>query len=173
MEEAEFDAIINKTRLNPTNREAARLHFVQNMKQIEVAAAVGISRQRMNQVVDTFEAAADKYRKEQANPQVEGKELVAVLDASFAMAVKSARQSLGDDVQIQSPKDGINAVGQVIARTDYHLVQSLGRDAVMVHDLAKLNRVPAIGKSVAIHYQEGKGVVADRDLTGERGGVTR
>ncbi|WP_420897405.1 KfrB domain-containing protein [Burkholderia vietnamiensis] len=43
----------------------------------------------------------------------------------------------------------------------------------MIHELAKLDRVPQVGKSVAITYSEGRGVVADRGRDASRGSITR
>lgn len=166
MSEHDFLAIAAATRLTDRNREAARLHFVEDMKKTEAALEVGISKQRMSQIVQSFEAAQDKML-EKARvdrgllPQV-GIHHVLAVNSSYAVAVKEARLAFGDDAEIRNPRDGETHVGEVLARTEFHLVQSKGRGSVVIHELAKLERVPAVGKSVSIEYANDRAKVTDR-----------
>lgn len=49
--------------------------------------------------------------------------------------------------------------GPIIGVTEHHVVQSLGRSAV-IHSSADLDKVPAMGDSAMIKYRDGKGVVS-------------
>jgi predicted DNA-binding protein (UPF0251 family) len=166
MSEQDFLAIAAATKLTDRNREAARLHFVEDMKKTEAALEVGISKQRMTQVVQSFEAAQekmlDKARAErEATPQL-GINHVLAVNGSYAVAVRDARRAFGDDTEIRTPRDGESHVGDILSRTDFHLVQSKGRGTVVIHELSKLDRVPAVGKSVAIEYANDRGKVTER-----------
>lgn len=173
MDNQEFNELVGGTRLSKTSREAARLVFVHNKSQVDAAEEMGLSRQRMNQIVNTVRKVEQEKQQADTVAVVEGKTLLAVLDASYAFAVKAAREQLGDDVSIQNPAENARTVGPVLHRTDFHLVQSLGRDTVAVHELAKLDRVPVVGRNVAIQYQAGKGLVVDREQEKHRGGNAR
>lgn len=172
MSEQDFLAVAAATRLVDRNREAARLHFVEDIKKSDVALEVGISKSRMTQIVQSFEAAQGKMLEKSrsdrdSEPQL-GINHVLAINGSYAVAVREARKSFGDETEIRTPRDGEFHVGDVIARTDFHLVQSKGRGAVVIHELAKLERVPAIGKSVAIEYKNDRASVIDRVKDVER-----
>jgi predicted DNA-binding protein (UPF0251 family) len=172
MSEQDFLAIAAATRLTSRNREAARLHFVEDYKKTDAALEVGISKQRMSQVVQSFEAAQDKMleksRTERATEPQLGINHVLAINGSYAVAVHEARQMFGDETEIRTPLEGETHVGEVIARTDFHLVQSKGRGTVVVHELAKLDRVPPVGKAVAIEYDRDRATVKDRAKDKER-----
>lgn len=173
MNDQEFNELVSRTRLSRASREAARLVFVEGKSQVEAAAAMDLSKQRMNQIVNTIRRVEQERQPLSPAAQGDGKKLLAVLDASYAFALKAAREQLGDEVRIQTPSDDTRMVGPVLSRTDFHLVQSLGRDSVAIHELAKLDRVPAAGRNVSIQYQNGKGVVIDREQDKHRGGQSR
>lgn len=151
MDKREFEALdlARTTRLSPRNREVARLILVDGVPQTEAGELHGVSRQRVSQIIATVrkveaDLAADK--------QVQNPSPVDALRASFAFAVKAARDAYGDEVDIQVPERSQSFTGTVVARTDFHLVQNLGRGRVAVHELAALDRVPAVGKSASIQY---------------------
>lgn len=171
MNDQEFNELVRVTRLSSISREAARLVFVEGRKQIEAAAEMGLSKVRMNQIYKTVERLVQE--REQRATGADSQGLVAAVEASYAFAVKAAREQLGDEVRIQTPGDTGRAVGPVLARTDFHLVQSLGRETVAIHELAKLERVPAVGRNVAIQYEQGRGEVVDRSQERQRGGLAR
>ncbi|ONC41642.1 hypothetical protein AQ914_18305 [Burkholderia pseudomallei] len=180
MTEAEFADLIRETGLSAASREAARLVFVEEMQQVAAAAEVGISKQRMSQIVKVVrqveerraeEAELARLRQGVVLPAVS--DSVAALEASYAVAVKAAREQHGDDTRILAPSQNGKTVGEVISRSDFHLAQSTGRGSVVIHELAKLDRVPPVGKSVAITYSEGRGVVADRGRDATRGSIAR
>lgn len=175
MTEQEFLAVVQSTRLTSNSREAARLHLVEKMSQKDAASEAGVSKQRMTQILKVIENAQAKAQPshEHATPAVAvptGLNHVIALSASYAVAVQNARAAFGDDADIQVPDATTNTsmLGEVIARTDFHLVQSMGRGSVAVHELARLDRVPAVGKMVVIDYRQGRGVVAERDRSQEQ-----
>jgi hypothetical protein len=175
MTEQEFLDVVRVTRLTSNSREAARLHLVEKIPQKDAASEAGISKQRMTQILKVIENAQTKIR-----PQPEhvtaalttptGINHVIALSASYAVAVQQARASFGDDTNIHVPDNSSNSsfLGDVVGRTDFHLVQSMGRGTVTIHELARLDRVPALGKTVAIEYTQGRGVVAERDRSQTR-----
>lgn len=179
MNEQEFADIVRDTKLNQANRDAARLVLVENMKPIDAAAASGISKQRLSQILTVIRTAEDKRNEaallDQAKRGIPAtiSDSVAAVEASYAVAVKTARDLHGDDTLIQTPNPNGRAVGEIVGRTDFHVVQAVGRSAVVIHDLAKLDRAPAVGRNVAIDYSKGMGVVSDRAKTQDRGGATR
>lgn len=168
MDEKEFFAIARETKLKDSSIEAARLHFVEGVSPSLAGAMVGKSKQHMTQICDVIEKKRSELQESKPISQA-----VEAVEASYAFAVKAARDQYGDEVRIGMPADGKRFTGSVIARTDFHLVQFLGKDAVVVHDLAKLSRVPPIGQNIAIEYANGHGEVIDRSQERTRGGLSR
>ncbi|APA90208.1 transcriptional regulator KorA (plasmid) [Paraburkholderia sprentiae WSM5005] len=173
MTEQDFTDLVRDTKLTQANRDAARLVLVDNMKPVDAAAQSGISKQRLSQILTVVRTAEEKRNESQRAGASAISDSVAAVDASYAVAVKSARDLYGDDTLIQTPNPNGRAVGEIVGRTDFHAVQSVGRSAVVIHDLAKLDRAPAIGRIVAIDYSRGIGVVSDRTKEQDRSGVTR
>lgn len=173
MTEQEFADLVRDTKLTQASREAARLVLVGNMKPVDAANEAGISKQRLSQIVTVVRTAEEKRIEAQRVSTPTFSDSVAAVEASYAVAVKSARDLYGDDTLIQTPNPNGRAVGEIVARTDFHTVQAVGRGAVVIHDLAKLDRAPAVGRNVAIDYSKGAGVVSDRSKEHDRGGVTR
>ncbi len=167
MTEEDFVELLRHTSLRDRARDAARLVYVKGMSKIDAANEMGMSKQRMNSIMESMQKAEQKHPI--SMPSIN--EQIGAIDASYAFAVKAARDQLGDQIDIVKPVSQPKMVGMVIARTDFHLVQSLGRGSVAVHELAKLDKVPAVGKSVAIQYENSQGTVVERAR--ERGGHSR
>ncbi|MCY0853051.1 KfrB domain-containing protein [Cupriavidus sp. D39] len=161
MNEREFDNLVNTTRLTPKSREAARLVYVDGKSPSEAGIAVGLSPQRISQILAAVKKA-ESERPLSVAPNTPVTPVDAVR-ASYAFAVKAARDLFGDEATIRTPGPDERLVGRVEARTDFHLVQHLGRNAVAIHDLASLDRVPPLARSVAIQYRAGAAQVIDRD----------
>lgn len=82
-----------------------------------------------------------------------------------------ARAALGENSVVEFPKNNRRYVGPVIANTADHSVQDVGRSTAVAHDLAKLDRVPAVGQKARIVYEDGRGTVlghAGREATRTR-----
>lgn len=175
MNEQEFDNLVKETRLKSKSREAARLVYVEGMSQSDAGAATGLSPVRMSQIMAVVKKAeADRSQDGSLFSSAPApSSSVDAIKASYAFAVKAARELYGDDVAIRAPGPTDKFVGTVVERTDFHLVQNLGRGAVAVHELASLDRVPARGKSVAIQYKGGAGQVQERDQAQTRDSNTR
>jgi len=163
-----FNEVVSTTRLSTASREAARLVFVEGMKAVDAGEQCGLSKVRMSQVVKTVREA--QARLEASRTHRTGSELVAAVEASYAHVVKEARSQLGDDVSIASASPITRNTGPVIARSDFHMAQAVGKDKVVIHDLAKLDKAPAVGRNVAIEYRQGRGEVVDRSQERSRGG---
>lgn len=170
MDEAEFDEVVKGTRLSSKSREAARRVLVHGNKQVDAGNEYGLSKQRMTQIIDTIEQAAEKYRADKAMaPSADANALLALMDASYAVAVQDARAKLGDHIAVVRPTSDFRSTGEVVARSAYHLAQSIGRDKVLVHDAAKLDIVPSVGRVVTVQYKAGLGVVSDRTADRQQG----
>lgn len=74
-----------------------------------------------------------------------------------------ARAALGENSVVAFPKDDRRYVGPVIANTAEHSVQNVGRSTAIAHDLAKLDRVPPVGKLAKIVYEGGRGMVLNNN----------
>jgi len=62
--------------------------------------------------------------------------------------------------------DGKMYVGKVIAETNLHVAQDVGRGEVVVHDLRNLDKVVCKGERMTAKYQNGRGQVAEVDREG-------
>lgn len=80
-----------------------------------------------------------------------------------------AKAALGDNVVLKEPQDKKQYVGPVIANTATHSVQDIGKRTAVPHGLSTLNRVPEVGVSAKIVYEDGRGTVVN---TRERAGLT-
>lgn len=167
MNEQEFDALVKTTRLTAKSRDAARLVAVDGLSQSEAASHVGLSTVRVSQIMATLKKAEAERQSPATGNSVD------LLRASYAVAVKEARDRHGDDASITTPESSGKFVGTVEARTDFHLVQHVGRNAVVIHDLSALDRVPQTGRSVSIQYANGRATVLDRAAERGRVGPTR
>lgn len=170
MDDKEFNALAGATQLSTNSREAARLVLVEGQSQIEAAAAMQLSKQRMTQIIGVIRKV---QAEQQQKPVPSHSQAVEAIEASYAFAVKASRDQYGDDVRIDAPGDGKRSTGNVVSRTDFHLVQFTGKDTVVIHELAKLARVPALGQTVAIQYSNGRGEIIDRSQERSRGGLSR
>lgn len=164
-----FQEIASGTRLKDKSWQAALLVYVEGHSQAEAGAALGLSRVRMSQICDVINREAEK--KAALEIQQKGMVLRAgrLMEESYATAIKNARDLLGDSVDITLPTPEGKYVGKVITRTDYHLVQSLGKNKAVVHDLSKLNVVPPLEKNVDIEYGRGHAQVKTMERTLSKG----
>ena len=159
----EFDELVRQTRLTAASKEAARRVLVDDVSQVDAAGEAGISKQQLNRVVSRVRKLQDEKKLLESARITPGGDLVAVVNASYAVAVSMARAEYGDNVRIQDPEHSqAMLIGPVVGRTEFHIVQALGRDAVAIHDLAKLDRAPALRQVVCIEYALGRATVQDR-----------
>lgn len=87
---------------------------------------------------------------------------------SWEEASAIAREKVGDSAQRPNVTIG-RYTGPVVAVTELHVVQDLGRGAAMVHDKRALDKIPMPGERLAIAYRSGRGEVTVRELSKERG----
>lgn len=167
MEEQDFLAAVARTKMTADNREAARLVLVEGLSQVQVVDMTGKTKQRISAIVGTVERAHADMVAERAASVSE----VDALSASFALCVKGARDALGDGAIVRPAGEDGKYVGQVVAKTSLHIAQETGRGTVVIHDLAKLDTVPALHQAVSIELRKGFGQV--QTLQKERGGLER
>ncbi|ACT52115.1 KfrB domain-containing protein [Methylovorus glucosotrophus] len=166
MNNAEFDQLVSKTRLSKRSVDAARLVFVDGKRQVEVCQETGIGASQLSRVV----AMLDKEDQQQKALNSQANSAENEISVSRAKAVKQARDLNGETILVRNaPEDGLS-IGKVLLKTDYHLVQELGRDEVMVHELSKINRLPTVGSSVELVYKNGFAEARQRQVEKERGG---
>jgi len=155
----EFREIASGTRLKNKSWQAALLVFVEGHTQSEAGLSMGLSPVRMSQICEVINREVEK--KERLESEQKGMVLRTgrLMEESYATAIKDARAVLGDATEMTLPIPNGRYVGEPIVRTDYHLVQSLGKEKAVVHDLSKLNLVPPLGKTVDIAYSRGRAMV--------------
>lgn len=62
---------------------------------------------------------------------------------------------------IQQRVNGSSYVGKVVAERPLHVAQHIGRGTVVIHDLRTLDKVPAVGDTLTVKYENGRGRVTD------------
>ncbi|MFJ3317212.1 TrfB-related DNA-binding protein [Herbaspirillum huttiense] len=156
----EFNAVIATTRLTASNREAARAVLVDQRKRPEVENEFGLKRQRMQQILDVVNGAAEKFALQQQTQIVPANQI----EVSLALAVRAARAELGENITVTEADHRVdrNFTGRVIAKADFHIAQDVGRGNVVVHSLARLAQVPAVGDAVTLEYRGGRAGIKDR-----------
>lgn len=90
-------------------------------------------------------------------------QVAAVVDLGRAkgVAVEAAKASIGGGVTVTDPRDNQRYVGPVVSNAGLHAVQDVGRQTAVAHPIAKLDRVPAVGATARIEYEQGRGKVVD------------
>lgn len=145
-------ALRQMRKMSSNSREAARMVLVGGMKQELVAQLMGISKGRISTIKKTV---VDKILEEREQHESQARQI----EADHMHLIAFVREQWGDKVRISAPTDDIAYVGPVLARSAFYVAQSLGRDEVVVHNLAKLDVAPTIGGQVSIQYQAGRGEV--------------
>jgi hypothetical protein len=87
------------------------------------------------------------------------------MQSSREQAAALAKQQIGSSVVVQEHGANTRHTGQVVGVTGYHAAQSVGGNAAVIHTVAKLDQVPAVGKTATIQYQNGRGKVQDRSVS--------
>ena len=163
MKEIEFNQVASKTRLSTKSREAARLVLVEGKRQVDVCQDTGILPSQLSRVLSVLGRESEKVVTSTDN----------VLSISRAEAVKAVRDSLGDGILVKNAPENGQSIGQVLLKTEYHLVQDLGREEVMIHELSKIDRLPAVGSNVELIYKNGFAESKQRTLEKQRDGLSR
>lgn len=90
-------------------------------------------------------------------------QIAAVVDLGRAkgVAVEAAKASIGEEVMVTDPRDNQRYVGPVVANAGLHAVQDVGRQTAVAHPITKLDRVPTVGATARIEYEQGRGKVVE------------
>lgn len=166
MNEDEFNQLVCKTRLSAKSKEAARMVLVDGKRQVEVCQETEILPSQLSRVL----AVLDRENQSQKALSPQSISSENVLAVSRAEAVKAVRDIRGEDILVKNAPENGQAIGKVLLKTSYHLVQELGRDEVMIHELSKIDRLPTVGSSVELVYKNGFAEARQRQLQKERGG---
>jgi hypothetical protein len=175
MDAKTFDQVVKNTRHAPASIEAARLVLVDGVRPSEAAAKTGALPAHVSRTTRNILEAERKQRAASGLTP----ELVTVeksLNASYTLAVQTAREKMGQGTVLSAAEPGHQYIGTSIAQTDMHLVQDVGRGQLVIHELAKLERVPVLGASLDIRYGRElmrPALVSERERTNSRGGISR
>ncbi|WP_445267842.1 KfrB domain-containing protein [Trinickia mobilis] len=171
-----FDRLAKDTKMSPKSLEAARLVMVDGMRPGEAAAKLGLL---LPQVSRSTKTLYEKERELRESGQLASPETETVernLNASYTLAVQRAREQAGEETVLSAAEPNKSYLGTAIARTDMHVVQDLGRGQLVIHELAKLQRVPVIGSMFDIKYSEDlrrPALVVEQVRSHKRGGISR
>lgn len=64
------------------------------------------------------------------------------------------KTQMGQSALIQDAQEARQYAGKVLALSHYHVAQKIGKAEAVVHELAKLDRVPRVGRDLSIGYQK-------------------
>jgi hypothetical protein len=175
MDAKTFDQVVKNTRFAPASIDAARLVLVDGLRPTDAAAKTGALPAHVSRTTKNILEAEKKWRAENvAASSLESVEKS--LNASYTLAVQTARERMGPGTVLSAPELGGQYAGVTVAQTDLHMVQDVGRGQLVIHELAKLERVPALGADLEIKYGREPmrpALVSERTRTKSRGGVAR
>lgn len=57
--------------------------------------------------------------------------------------------------------EGRSYIGRVVAASGLHVAQDVGRRSVALHDIRSFDKVPAVGDSLTVKFENGRGIVTD------------
>lgn len=157
----ELKAAVKGSRMSDVSIDVARAVLVDGLRQNDVGEMYGLTEPRVSAIVKTVVERSAKTMDE-AHKQVE------MVRADYDVAVAAVRKSMGDALVMVHPEDGVTYRGKVVARTEFHIAQDLGRCTATIHRLSALDVVPSIGQIAHVRYENGIGravAASDRRLT--------
>lgn len=165
-----------RPRLSDKSLAAARLVMVDGVRPGDAATRVGILPAQVSRTTRALYEAESELRETGKLTSISTDLVERNLDASYTLAVSQLRNQMGDEVLVSTAEANRTYSGSVKVRTDLHLVQDVGRGKVVVHELAKLDRVPQLGQSLDIAYSNDlrrPAQVSVQGITNKRGGISR
>jgi hypothetical protein len=81
-------------------------------------------------------------------------------------AIAEARRLSGRALVEREPGDNTRHTGTVLHVGTHHAIQDIGRNEIVVHELAKLDRRPEPGDYATVQYKQGRGQVVARERDG-------
>lgn len=165
-----FNMYVKETRLSEENRKAARAVLVEGKSRAEVEGELGVTKQRLSQIIKTVEEVKKEKEQEKATVIAESFRLIST---SLELVVQQARQELGNHVRVTEvePMATKTFSGTIVAMSTYHVAQDTGRGDVVVHSLGRLEQIPNVGKNVRLEYRDGRAAVTEKKQ--EREGRSR
>ncbi|WP_434716375.1 KfrB domain-containing protein [Paraburkholderia sp. A3RO-2L] len=176
MDAKTFEDVVGGKRFAPSSIEAARMVLVDGIRPGEAAAKTGALPAHVSRTTKKIVEAEREWRANKLmTSSVDAVEKS--LSASYTLAVQTARERMGAEATVlRAAEPGMEYVGTSVAQTDMHLVQNLGRGQLVIHELAKLERVPNLGAELAIRYPREPfrpALVSEQTRTQSRGGISR
>lgn len=165
----EFNSLVSQTRLSAENRNAAKAVLVDGRARPEVENELGISRQRLHQIIQTIERVQEQNEKLLPSVDVVERKI----STSLELIAQDVRSNLGEKIILKEvePASSKTYLGKIISRTDFHIAQDVGRGEVVIHSLGRLEEIPNVGKNVQLSYQNGRASVKEKSL--EKQGLSR
>jgi hypothetical protein len=171
-----FEEAIKGTRHAPASVAAARLVLVDGLRPVDASAQTGASVQHISRTTKAILEASRKAMVESSGLSTELAIVEKRLSASYTQAVQAAREKMGVNSVLSAPDLGGQYLGAVVFRNEMHVVQDVGRGQMVIHELAKLERVPLVGSTLEIRYSREPlrpALVVDRERSKQRGGIAR
>lgn len=178
MDAETFDEVVGSNRrFAPSSIAAARMVLVDGMRPGEAAAKTGALPAHVSRTTKKIVEAEREWQAKNGTSADVVSSVEKSLNASYTLAVLTARERMGAESTVLSAAEpGREYDGTTVAQTDMHLVQNVGRGQLVIHELAKLERVPSLGANLTIRYPREPfrpALVAENSRTQSRGGITR
>lgn len=146
------DKIAAETKLGPQTVEACRRVLVPHElpnggfgveQPGEVAKNMGLFVSAVSRGVSTLrKALIEKGNINEQDFAVERVVHQTEVGNSRDLAVSRARELFGDNLEIKDAQKGRTYIGKPLVKTPHHVVQATGPGEAVIHDIAKLQRVP-------------------------------
>lgn len=174
-----FEKVANAMDLGPNTREACRRVLVEGEKPAVVAKDMGMYHSAISRGVSGVLRKLNEMGDLSANPLGYSQAVTAhrvETDISRDLAVSKAREMVGENLVVKDAEAGHSYLGKPLIKTTHHVVQSVGRQEAVIHDLARLERAPNMNfPLMEVNYPR-DGTLAKVQETGpgqERGGRSR
>ena len=77
--------------------------------------------------------------------------------------IRSTLEQQGYKVIDKSGPDGLRFIGPVVAVSEMHVAQDVGRRKIVIHDTKSLTVPPALGDRIEVFFKSGRGMVSRMD----------
>ncbi|MCD5327948.1 TrfB-related DNA-binding protein [Chromobacterium piscinae] len=176
MNEHTFNEVVKHTRLSDKQIEAAKLVLVEGKRPGEAAESVGTFPQQVSRSTKKVLEVEQELLRAGKLQSTGHQALEKALDVSYTLAVQQARERCGEGGIISIAEPNRQYVGEIVSKSDMHVVQNVGRDQLVIHESAKLERVPTLGSTMDIRYGQDlrrPAQVQERANVNSRGGLSR
>lgn len=174
-----FDKVAEQSNLGPRTLEACRRVLVEGEVQIDVGRDMGMLSAQISRGVSGLRQRLAKMG-DLSVPGLEYNQAVGAhlveTETSRDFAVRRVREMEGVDMVVRDAQPGQLYVGKPLFKTPLHLVQISSPGEAVIHDLAKLERVPNMNfPLLEVNYPANGGLASVVEVAPgqERGGRGR